>query len=295
MQEVFETLLPPTQLPLDELLDYDLIRFAFNKMMKAEGLKSLWKTGQDPPASVQEWWGNEDWEVFRLYENQNISKDTMDLIRARHQRYKRNAINFFKDKLRACYSHRLGADNVDSYHMRISNRELEALKQRKIQKKAEAQNVLAEAEAEEQERKIAAAVEERVQREVNERVEKALKEQRTKQKSRESAATLSPKRRKKVFEEDDSLDEDEAEDVVASHLPPSRSFPPMPAISDRIDPNSSILQDPCAIAVVRAPSPRSSPGPSRPTRQMYKCPFEGCFVIRKTEEALQQHLENNHD
>ena len=60
MQEVFETLLPPTQLPLDELLDYDLIRFAFNKMMKAEGLKSLWKTGQDPPTSVQEWWGNED-------------------------------------------------------------------------------------------------------------------------------------------------------------------------------------------------------------------------------------------
>ena len=98
MQDVFETLLPPTLLPLDELLDYDLIRFAFNKMMKAERLKSLWKTGQDPPASVQEWWGNEDWEVFRLYENQNISKDIMELIRARHQRYKKNAINFFKDK-----------------------------------------------------------------------------------------------------------------------------------------------------------------------------------------------------
>ena len=65
MQEVFETLLPPTQLPLDELLDYDLIRFVFIKMMKAEGLKSLWKTGQDPPASVQEWWGNEDWALCR--------------------------------------------------------------------------------------------------------------------------------------------------------------------------------------------------------------------------------------
>ena len=77
MQDTFETLLPPTLLPLDELQDYDLIRFAFNKMMKSEGLKSLWKTGQDPPASVQDWWGFDDWEVFRLYENQNISKDIM--------------------------------------------------------------------------------------------------------------------------------------------------------------------------------------------------------------------------
>ena len=156
MQDVFETLLPPTLLPLDELLDYDLIRVAFNKMMKAEGLKSLWKTGQDPPPSVQEWWGNEDWELFRLYENQNITKDMMELIRGQHQRYKKNAINFFKDKLRACYNHRLGVENADRYHMRILNRELETLKQTKIRNKAEAQNMLAETEAEQQTKQVAA-------------------------------------------------------------------------------------------------------------------------------------------
>ena len=292
MQEVFGTMLPPTLLPLEELLDYDLIRFAFNKMMKTEGLKSLWKTGQDPPPSVQEWWGNEDWEVFRLYENQNISKDVMELIRARHQRYKKNAIHFFKDKLRACYRHRLGEEDVDNFHMRLSNRELEVIKQRKIQIRAEAQNELDA----EQERKIAAAVEERIQREVNERVEKQLKEQREKEKGRQASAAHSPTRRKNV-RKTMIFDEDEEDAVENSDNQPSRSFPPMPAIADRIDHNSSILQDPCAIAVVRAPEIPSLPGPSsfRPARQMVKCPFEGCSVSRRTEEALRQHIENSHD
>ena len=55
LQDLFNTQLPPLVLPLDELNDYDVVRTAFNKMLKAEGMNTLWRHGQNPPASIQEW------------------------------------------------------------------------------------------------------------------------------------------------------------------------------------------------------------------------------------------------
>ena len=55
LQDLFNTQLPPLVLPLDELNDYDVVRTTFNKMLKAEGMNTLWRHGQNPPASIQEW------------------------------------------------------------------------------------------------------------------------------------------------------------------------------------------------------------------------------------------------
>ena len=55
LQDLFNTQLPPLVLPLDELNDYDVVRTTFNKMLKAEGMNTLWRPGQNPPASIQEW------------------------------------------------------------------------------------------------------------------------------------------------------------------------------------------------------------------------------------------------
>ena len=53
LQDLYDTQLPPLPVPLDELVDYDLIRGAFNRMMKCEGMKTMWRPGQDPPPSIQ--------------------------------------------------------------------------------------------------------------------------------------------------------------------------------------------------------------------------------------------------
>ena len=66
------------------------------------------------------------------------------------------------------------------------------------------------------------------------------------------------------------------------------------ALSDLVeDPNSSVLGDPAAVAVLRAPT--TEPGPSRPTRQVFKCPAEGCPITRMTEAAISVHFENAHE
>ena len=66
------------------------------------------------------------------------------------------------------------------------------------------------------------------------------------------------------------------------------------ALSDLVeDPNSSVLGDPAAVAVLRAPT--TEPGPSRPTRQLFKCPVEGCPIKRMTEAAITVHFENAHE
>ena len=65
------------------------------------------------------------------------------------------------------------------------------------------------------------------------------------------------------------------------------------ALSDLVeDPNSSVLGDPAAVAVLRAPT--TEPGPSRPTRQVFKCPVAGCPITRMTEAAISVHFENAH-
>ena len=66
------------------------------------------------------------------------------------------------------------------------------------------------------------------------------------------------------------------------------------ALSDLVeDPNSSVLGDPAAVAVLRAPT--TEPGPSRPTRQVFKCPVAGCPITRMTEAAISVHFENAHE
>ena len=52
MQHVFKTLLPPTPIPIADMVEYDLVRLFFNKMPESEGFKELWKPGDEPQASV---------------------------------------------------------------------------------------------------------------------------------------------------------------------------------------------------------------------------------------------------
>ena len=127
-------------------------------------------------------------------------------------------------------------------------------------------------------------------REVAERVERALRER-----SRQSAASESPKRRKLVQRghvEQVSEEEDVEEDLASG----ANNRLEMSALTRLGDPNCSILQDSAAIAVVRAtPAAESSPSASRPTRQLFRCVFEGCTVARNSREALRLHIENNHE
>jgi hypothetical protein len=46
MQELFGTVLPPTLTPIREMIDYDMIRYSFHKMLEAEGFKEHWKPGE---------------------------------------------------------------------------------------------------------------------------------------------------------------------------------------------------------------------------------------------------------
>ena len=85
MQDVCGTRLLPLPLPLAEMSDYTTVRVAFNAMLCAEGFKSIWTQGQDPPASVVEWWGDQDHDIFALLNGSDISATTTKLIRSRYQ------------------------------------------------------------------------------------------------------------------------------------------------------------------------------------------------------------------
>ena len=76
MQDVCGTRLLPLPLPLAEMSDYTTVRVAFNAMLCAEGFKSIWTQGQDPPASVVEWWGDQDHDIFALLNESDISATT---------------------------------------------------------------------------------------------------------------------------------------------------------------------------------------------------------------------------
>ena len=66
LQDAFDTRLPPTLYPLQNMKDYDLLRSLLNDVMKVEGLGRLWQPGDNPPESVQHWWGPDDWDLFRM-------------------------------------------------------------------------------------------------------------------------------------------------------------------------------------------------------------------------------------
>ena len=63
--------------------------------------------------------------------------------------------------------------------------------------------------------------------------------------------------------------------------------------------NPPVLLDLAALAVVRAPTARveelNAPGPARLSRQRIKCPVAGCPITRSSQEALNVHIDNNHD
>ena len=65
------------------------------------------------------------------------------------------------------------------------------------------------------------------------------------------------------------------------------------------DPNRSVLLEPPAVGVVRAPTARvndiAGAGTSRASRQRLKCPVPGCQVTRASQEALNAHIVNSHD
>ena len=42
------------------------------------------------------WWGEDDHDLFRMYINQNVPKELMDIVRARYEHFRKNAIMFFK-------------------------------------------------------------------------------------------------------------------------------------------------------------------------------------------------------
>ena len=98
MQQVFETPLPPTPIPIADMVEYDLVRLSFNKMLESEGLKELWKPGDEPPASVVEWWGEDDHDIFRFYINQSITKEIMDMVRNRYWKHTKTVLDFSRTK-----------------------------------------------------------------------------------------------------------------------------------------------------------------------------------------------------
>ena len=65
----------PLAVPLNEMTDYTSVRVSFNAMLSAEGFKELWTVGQEPPASVVEWWGANDWDIFALRDQCKHNQD----------------------------------------------------------------------------------------------------------------------------------------------------------------------------------------------------------------------------
>ena len=276
MQEAFSCHLPPPLLPLHELHDYDLIKIHFNRMMKAEGMGTDWQPGQDPPAKVRQWWGEEDHNVFRMYVNQNLPKELMDIVRARHEHFRKNAIMFFKSKIVNCYNLRVGEQRVPMFHSRLSKEQIDEVNRERLEREAAARNVQQAAEEQERAAEIAAAVE----RQVQAQVEQALRQERKREQARNTreVSTERRRRRQEVFDED--VDEDVTGAEAIEHL------------QRRADPNASLLvREPAAIAVVRG----DVAGPSRPTRNLLKCPYDGCPITRTNETALRQHVKNEHD
>ena len=288
MQEAFSTNLPPTLLPLEDMTDYDLLRSLLNDVFKVEGFGTQWQPGDEPPATVKAWWGEEDVDIFKLYRNQNLSKPLMDIIRERHPRYRKNAMMYWKEKLLSCYRNRLG-DEISKYHMNLPKEEVEAVKRERLRREEEEQN----------ERRTAAEAELQRQRqeEFDARVERAVQER---ERRRQEDMATSPERRRRrrggllANEEEGEVEErlgrGEQEELL-------RRMAEVENLAQ--DQNHPVLLDPAALAVVRAPTARvedlNAPGPARSSRQRLKCPVAGCPITRNSQEALNAHIDNSHD
>ena len=290
MQEAFSTNLPPTLLPLEDMTDYDLLRSLLNDVFKVEGFGTQWQPGDEPPATVKAWYGEEDVDILKLYRNQNLTKPLMDIIRERHPRYRKNAMLYWKEKLLSCYRHRLG-EEMRKYHMNLPKEEVEAVKRERLRREEEEQNerrTAAEAEAE-------AELQRQRKEEFDARVERAVQ---IRERRRQEDMATSPERRRRrrgglladEGEVEESLGRGEQEVLL-------RRMVEVENLAQ--DQNRQVLLDPAALAVVRAPTARvedfNAPGPARTSRQRHKCPVAGCPITRNSQEALNAHIENSHD
>ena len=287
LQDAFDTRLPPTLYPLQNMKDYDLLRSLLNDVMKVEGLGRLWQPGDNPPESVQHWWGPDDWDLFRMYRNKDIPNELMELVKSRYMVHKKNGMGFFKQKLISCYKLRVGEELVNKFNMQTSMAEIEQVKEARLARLEDERCQRQAAQEEDERRQRERETEERIQREVEERVQREIRER-----TRQEAILLSPERRRRGGREGEvgggelggRIGEEGREELRRR----------TEALSDLVeDPNSSVLGDPAAVAVLRAPT--TEPGPSRPTRQVFKCPVAGCPITRMTEAAITVHFENAHE
>ena len=132
LQDAFDTRLPPTLYPLQNMKDYDLLRSLLNDVLKVEGLGRMWQPGDNPPESVQHWWGPDDWDLFRMYRNKDIPNELMELVKSRYMVHKKNGMGFFKQKLISCYKLRVGEELVNKFNMQTSMAEIEQVKEARL-------------------------------------------------------------------------------------------------------------------------------------------------------------------
>ena len=114
---------------------------------------------------------------------------------------------------------------------------------------------------------------------------------RAREQTRQAAADVSPRRRRRGPDEhEEDVDELAELDGRAEN---NRRMTALRQMEK--DPNSSVLMDPAAVAVLRPSTARAScsgaAAPSRPTRQLYKCPYAGCVITRNSQEAISAHIE----
>ena len=171
--------------------DYDLLRSLLNDVMKVEGLGRLWQPGDNPPESVQHWWGPDDWDLFRMYRNKDIPNELMELVKSRYMVHKKNGMGFFKQKLISCYNLRVGEELVNKFNMQTSMAEIEQVKEARLARLEDERRQRQAAQEEDERRQRERETEERIQREVEERVQREIRER-----TRQEAILLSPERRR---------------------------------------------------------------------------------------------------
>ena len=184
--------------------------------------------------------------------------------------------------------------------MNLPKEQVEVVKQERLRRE-EQQRIRREAD-EEAERVRARELE--LEQEFNARLERAVQE-RVRERTRRAEEETSPERRRSAGRQDDGGDGGDNDDQVeGGGRVPRNDREELQRRMDALenweqDPNSSVLLDPAAVGVVRAPTARvdeiAGAGPSRASQQRLKCPVPGCQVTRASQEALNAHIENSHD
>ena len=268
------------------MTDYTSVRVVFNAMLNAEGFKKLWTVGQAPPASVVEWWGQRDWDIFSLLNGNEISSNVTKIIRSRYN--DASCIGFLKSKLKDCYAFRLAKSKIplESYHMQISD-ELVMEKRKEITKVDQANVVKAVGEEDEVAEVAVPAGE------------------------AEGDEVVFSQERQRIINEDQELAQREAELKIAREQRDERRRlerelrPQTEKLLLLHDPNSSALSDPAVATVVTKMSKErglarettfelGGGGLKRPAsgRVTRKCPH--CVRTFSDDSRLKAHMENHH-